>query len=128
MALMSFVLVPDSYGQVVTTLKSAVPEFADAEEYQLHRGEADDLPGVILCSFARYLARLARTQPSSGALTRGVEVIGTLWKMPDYRTKESVEDEFFEQLADDLPAVSVIVPMMMPSLREAYSRWANNQS
>jgi hypothetical protein len=128
MALMSFVLVPDSYSQIVTLLKGAVPEFSEAQEYQLHRGEADDLPGVILCSFARYLARLSRMQPSSGALTRGVEIIGTLWRMPDYRAKETIEDEFFEELADDPSAVSVVVPMMEPGLREAYSRWAENQS
>jgi hypothetical protein len=124
---MSFVLVPDSYDQVVTTLKNAVPEFTESEEYQLHRGKADDLPGVILCSFARYLARVSRTDASSATLTRGVEVIGTLWQMPDYRIKESVEDEFFDELADDQPAVLVIVPMMEPTLREAYSRWADNQ-
>ena len=121
---MSFVLVPSPYERIPALLKSAVPEFARSDEYQVHRGEADGLPGVLLASFANFLARQARVEPSDPALSRGLAVASDLWSSNDSLTMEAMRDEFFEALENHPDATAVILPMMEPTLRDGYARWA----
>src|SRR3569832_2103390 len=64
----NFVLVPSRYGDVVPTLKAAVPAFVSSEAYSLHEGQIDDLPGIVLATFADSWAawpRLIPTRPLS---------------------------------------------------------------
>jgi hypothetical protein len=119
---MSFVLLPSPYEQIPALLKAAVPGFAQSDEYQLH-GEADDLPGVVLASFANFLARQSREAPADEALDKGLAVASDLWRSNDSRTLEAMRDEFFAALASDPDAIAVIVPRMEPVLRDGYAAW-----
>jgi len=121
---MSFVLVPSPYEQIPGLLKAAVPQFAQSEEYQIHQGKADDLSGVLLASFAKFLARRSREALADEALSRGLEVASDVWRSNDERTLEAMRDEFFEALANYPDAVSAMLPRMEPSLRDGYARWA----
>lgn len=121
---MSFVVVPSPYEQIPARLKAAVPEFAHANEYQMHGGTADDLPGVVLASFANFLARQSHGEASGETLRRGLAVASDLWTSIDSQTLEAMRDEFFEALENHSAAISVILPMMEPALRDGYLRWA----
>lgn len=58
-----------SYEQLPALLVMGVPQFAQSEEWQRLAGVADDLPGVVLASFATFLARRSRKTPDSDAIT-----------------------------------------------------------
>jgi hypothetical protein len=122
--MMSFVLVPSPYEDIPETLKAVVPEFAASDEYRMLLGNAEELPGVVLASFARFLARLARGSPSDPILAKGIAVVTQLWGWNDPQTKDALADEFFQALDSEADTAPIIVRLMQPQMREAYSIWA----
>jgi len=112
-----------SYEQIPALLPAAVPEFAQSREWRLLDGVADDLPGVVLASFARFLVRLSRETPSSEVINTGLEVAALLWSSNDGLTLVAMRDEFFEALENDPDAVEAMLPRMGQDLREGYIGW-----
>jgi hypothetical protein len=121
---MSFVLVPSPYEDIPQWLTRSLPEFAASEEYASLRGIAEDLPGVVLAAFGRFLARAALRSPSDEVLAKGVALTAELWGRNDPQTRISIEDEFFEALDLEPDAVPLVVDLMTPQLRRAHSEWA----
>jgi hypothetical protein len=119
----SFVLKPSRYEQIPALLKTAMPEFTEAAEYQIHEGSADDLPGVLLASLAHFLARQSLNATASRIVTRGLAFVDDLWASRDGRTTDAIRDEFFEALATHPEALPTIVITMRPRLRAAYANW-----
>ena len=122
---MSFVLVPSPYEQIPETLKAAVPEFAQSEDYRLG-GKMEDLPGVVLASFARFLATIVNNKVT-GPLEAGVDVIDRLCASDDHRIDAAMEEEFFATLSEYPDAIAAIVPMMGKPSRDAYHRWLSKE-
>ena len=121
---MNFVLVPSEREFVPERLRAAVPEFAQSEEYSLLIGNGEDLPGIVLASFASYLLRVATVEPASDALRRGVEVVGSFWRSNDCEIVESLEDEFFDALQREPKGVPIVFGLMEPALQEGYLQWS----
>jgi hypothetical protein len=112
-----------SYEQIPAFLPAAVPQFAQSREWELLDGVADDLPGVVLASFAKFLARLSRDTPSSEEINLGLEFAALLWSSDDGRILVAMRDEFFEALESDPVAVEAMLPRMDQDLREGYVSW-----
>ena len=112
-----------SYEQIPALLASAVPEFAQSRQWQLLDGVADDLPGVVLASFASFLIRLSRETPRSEAISTGLEFAALLWGSNDGRILVAMRDEFFEALQNAPDAVETMLPKMDQALRAGYVSW-----
>src|SRR3569832_539924 len=91
----NFVLVPSRYGDVVPTLKAAVPAFVSSEAYNLHEGQIDDQPGIVLATFAGFLGGVAEADPDSPIVADGLAVIADMLAWNDSETTAAIRDAFF---------------------------------
>src|SRR5436305_8843371 len=87
--------IEDSYLAVVPALKDGFPGFVASQEYALV-DYCDDLPGVILAAFARYLIALAASGTVVPELSRGIAAVEDLYGSKDARIREAIRDEFIE--------------------------------
>ncbi|ATY30819.1 DUF7674 family protein [Sphingomonas psychrotolerans] len=113
--------IEDSYLAVVPTLKARFPAFALSEEYVLV-DDCDDLPGVILAAFARYLATLAAAGTVMPELSRGIAAIEDLYGSNDSRIREAIRDEFIEAFDGSPSAVDLVRPLLGKPLAEDFAR------
>ena len=120
---MNFVLVPSRYGDVVPTLKAAVPAFVSSEAYSLHEGQIDDLPGIVLATFAGFLGGVAEADPDSPIVADGLAVIADMLAWNDSETTAAIRDAFFEMLTDEGVGEDQVLARMPADVRAAYDRW-----
>src|SRR5262245_38495180 len=109
-----------SYEQLVGFLKSRAPDFANSAEYRLHKNEMDDLPGVILAAFGKYLARTAR---ENGAVTPLLLILEEIAEWNDASAQESLRDELFEAIETDDRGERILRARMTGRLRDMYEQW-----
>jgi hypothetical protein len=102
------------YHHVVPFLKAALPSFAASPDYRLVVGN-DDLPGVILAAYGRFLSRLA-SAGAAAELARGVAAIEALYGWDDMMVRTAIRDEFIESLDGDDDAIAVIRPLLSKAL------------
>lgn len=119
----NFVLAPSRYGDVVPTLKAAVPAFASSEAYRLYEGQIDDLPGIVLAAFAGFLGRVAEVDPDSPAVADGLAVIAKMLAWKDSETTASIQNGFFDMLTGEGSGEDRVLERMPPDLRAAYDQW-----
>jgi hypothetical protein len=113
-----------SYGELVAFLKSRVPDFASSPEYQMHKGEVDDLPGVILASFGTYLGRVTR---EGGDMTTPLNALEAVADWKDDLVQSQLRDELFEAIDNDREAERMLLGQMTGPLREMYEHWKKTQ-
>lgn len=105
---------------MVPLLKAMSPSFGVSPEYALV-AENDDLPGVVLAAFGRFLIRVSATGPRS-EVEHGAEAINTLYRWDDSQVRESLRDEFIEAFDGYPVAERAISPFLIPALVEEFSR------
>jgi hypothetical protein len=108
------------YAALVKFLKTRSPDFAQAPEYQLHRGDADDLPGVILAAFGKYVGRTAREGGDTSTLLTTLEAVAD-WN--DASIQSQLRDELFESIENDPDAERMVRGQMAGHLRDRYEQW-----
>ena len=101
-------------GRVVPFLKAGLPSFVASPDYRLVAGN-DDLPGVILAAYGRFLARLAKAGAAAD-LARGVAAIEALHGWGDEAVRTAIRDEFIESLDGDEDALALIRPLLGSAL------------
>ena len=115
------VSIEDSYLAIVPSLKASFPAFSLSREYAVVDGN-DDLPGVILAAFARYLIALSTDGAGSPELSRGIATINSLYRSTDPRVQAAICDEFIEAFDGAASVVMRIRPLFSQQLGEAFAR------
>lgn len=113
--------IKDSYLAVVPALKERFPAFVLSPEYA-SVDYCDDLPGVILAAFARYLIALAAAGTIVPELSRGIAAIEGLYGSNDARIREAVCDEFIEAFGGSPLAVDLVRPLLGKALAADFAR------
>ena len=108
------------YADVVRLLKQLTPSFTSSPEYALVSGN-NDLPGVVLAAYGRFLARLVKLNPRSNDLIQGLIVFHAFHGWSDIMVQTSIRDEFVESFDGDLDALRAIEPMLSSSLRAEFA-------
>lgn len=109
-----------TYEKLVGFLKTRAPDFVRAPEYQIHRGEVDDLPGVVLASFGKYLARITREHGDTVALLLVLDEISA-WN--DATVQTQIHDELFEAIESEQDVERTLRGQMTGRLRDMYEQW-----
>ena len=120
---MNFELIPSRRRDIASFLNERVPDFVRSAEYRSHNGDADDLPGVLMASFAHFLARLSRSTPPQPSLQGGLDIVSTMLDWEDREVSETIEDEFFVALESDPRTIRALLPLMKPELRNRFEQW-----
>jgi hypothetical protein len=113
--------VDDTYLAVVPFLKESFPAFALSPQYSLVASN-DDLPGVVLAAFARYLINVWARRSDPDEVTRGIAAIGTLYGSPDYRIQTAIREEFIEAFDDEPLVQKAVSPLMTEALAAEFAR------
>ena len=113
--------IEDSYLGIALSLKTGFPGFSASREYALI-DDCDDLPGVILAAFARYLIACLKEGGVAAELPRGIAAINTLYESQDYRIRASICQEFIEAFDGAPAAVEFALPLLSKPLAEAFAR------
>jgi len=111
----------DAYLAIVPVLKDAFPAFTRSSEYR-PVDDCDDLPGVILAAFARYLVALSSEASTAPELGRAIASINLLYGSDDPRIREAIRDEFIEAFDGSWGAVEQLRPLLSEPLAEAFER------
>lgn len=119
----NFTLVRSPYTQIPALLKVRFPAFEISEAYLQHGGLMDDLPGVILASFARYLMELSERLESEDEIRNGFCLIDEMLTWGDGPTETSIRDELFHVLEAKPRGLAHALPMMPLSVRLAFETW-----
>ena len=104
-------------------LKREVPAFTASDEYRVHQGQIDDLPGVVLATLGKFLSRRAATDPTSPTLRAGLDVICEMLTWDDSRVTDGIHVEFFEVIQDHSATETVLTSLMSTPLLQDYQRW-----
>ncbi len=118
-----FILAPSRYMQIPTLLKTRFPGFASSEAYLMHDGLMDDLPGVILASFANYLTALGEKPEEEEERRDALDMIDVMLGWGDGETDVSIHDAFFWALESKPRGSARALPVMSPSVRLAFEAW-----
>lgn len=113
-----------AYEELVEFLKTRAPDFIRAPEYQIHRGEVDDLPGVVLASLGTYLARVTREHGDTAALLLVLDEISA-WN--DATVQVQLRDELFEAIESEHDVEQKLRGQMTGRLRDTYEQWKTAQ-
>jgi hypothetical protein len=113
--------VDNAYDAVVPLLKSSVPDFVHSSEYALV-ADHDDLPGVILAAFARFLIRISNEAAASQALERGIGTIIDLYGAGGPQVREAIRDEFIEMFDGKPDAVRAVQPLLSQPLADEFAK------
>jgi len=108
----------DAYLAIVPLLKGGFPAFALSKEYALV-ADCDDLPGVILAAYARYLIVLT-SEALVPELERGIATTNLLYGSDDTRIREAIRDEFIEAFSGARSAVERLRPLLSEPLTQAF--------
>ena len=115
------ILVDSLYDAIAPFLKSAVPTFADSPEYALVAGK-DELAGVVLAAFGRFLGRLSGTLDHSDVVERGIAAINTLHSWDDGLVQAAIRDAFIDSFHAQPEAVEVIRPLLGEPLAGEFAK------
>ena len=115
------ILVDSLYDAVVPFLKAAVPSFPASPEYADVAGN-DELAGVVLAAFARFLGRLSRTEGHSEEVERGIAAVNALHSWDDGLVRTAIRDEFVESFHGQPDAVKAIRPLLAEPLAGEFAR------
>jgi len=111
--------VDSPYQRLVPFLKAALPSFTESPDYRLVAGN-DDLPGVILAAYGRFLSRLA-SAGAAAELARGVAAIEALYDWDDAVVRTAIRDEFIESLDGEDKAIAIIRPLLSDALAAEFA-------
>ena len=109
-----FVLSEGRYPDVTLWLKKACGAFPDSPEYRLVH-DCDDLPGVILAAFARFLGRL-RVEGRTDDAAAGFEIENDKEAWGHRAVSTSIRDEFVEALLDYPKLATMFASLLAPRL------------
>ena len=115
------ILVDALYDAVAPFLKSAVPSFVDSPEYAVVSGN-EELAGVVLAAFGRFLGRLSRTEGHSDEVERGIAAVNALHSWEDGLVQAAIRDEFVESFHGQPEAVKAIRPLLAEPLAGEFAR------
>jgi hypothetical protein len=124
--MVNFTLIPSRYPEVIAHLKARVPDFERSDEYMADRGEADDLPGVILASLGKYVLGLSRRPDAHDQVGAALGAVADMLGWDDAEVTASVRDEFYEALEADGSVSSGILTAMPAALRRSFDDWASS--
>ena len=103
------------YEDIVALLKRTTPSFSRSVEYSLV-SRSDDLPGVILAAYGRFLGRISKEMPQSVEFEQGLAALASAREWPDPRVATSIRDEFIEALDGDEAAIKAMRPHLSDNL------------
>lgn len=117
-----FVIVnPDfAYRRLPALLRDVAGFAASPEWAELEENELDDLPGIVLSRFHKFLLRLLKDEPAGDALLAGLEFVERLAASGDAELRNAVVHEMYEALESHAAETRAFFDGLGPASRELY--------
>ena len=86
----------EPYDRVIPTILSQGSDFEDSDDFRRLIGNAEDLPGVVACAYARWVSARMRADPDADAhdLFRPLNILAAL---KDEKVDTMLGDEVLEE-------------------------------
>ena len=111
----------EKYDLVIPIIVDRNKEFFHSPEYRQLVGNAEDLPGVIACAYARFLSRLIHSGRME-SLRELISPINRIASWNDPKVNIMIQDEFIEQLIADN-----VLDIARPEMNEYLARFAEGR-